>query len=192
MAQRQTQITPPYQPRALGDSAGDVETFFDILDGFDTAMLTTHAPERSLRSRPMRLGGHDRDGKIWFATRLGTTKVSDVLRDPRVNVSMQSSSAYLSISGRATVVTDAELIRELWSPTWSVWFPDGPDDPELTLIEVTAQRGDYWDLSIGNAVVFLLEAGRSVLTGRQGLRNDTPLHESVEFRTWSLDHNSTT
>ena len=40
---------------------------------------------------------------------------------------------------------DRAAIHEHWQETMRTWFPNGKDDPDLALIKVTPEYGEYWD-----------------------------------------------
>ena len=50
----------------------------------------------------------------------------------------------MSVSGRATIETDAELKKAYWLPELERWFPNGPDDESVALIRLDAEHADWW------------------------------------------------
>src|SRR4051812_49203870 len=58
----------------------------DLMKGQRTAMLTTTAPDGSLRSRPMAMQDSPFDGVMWFFTDRGSEKTTEIRRDAQVNV----------------------------------------------------------------------------------------------------------
>jgi general stress protein 26 len=54
--------------------------------------------------------------------------------------------SYLSVTGTARVIEDMAKKKNLYGPLAKAWFPDGPEDPELELIEVTIDEAEYWDV----------------------------------------------
>lgn len=46
-----------------------------------------------------------------------------------------------------------------------MWFQDGPDDPDLTLIRVQPQHARYWDTK-HNKMVMWAKMAASVVTGK--------------------------
>ncbi|MEJ7595469.1 MAG: pyridoxamine 5'-phosphate oxidase family protein [Planctomycetaceae bacterium] len=52
-------------------------------------------------------------------------------------------SIYVSLSGRATLVQDRQLIEELWHEDLRVWFPEGVNDPLLSLLRVDVDKWAY-------------------------------------------------
>ena len=129
----------------------------EIAREFSDAMLVTHTPQGGLHARPMSIVKVEPEAMLWFATRAQAPKVAELDADHHVLVVMQSESRNLTISGRARVVRDPHLARELWSEGLRLWFR-GPDDPELALILVEPEEAEYWVMSGASWVKLALEA----------------------------------
>ena len=70
----------------------------------------------------------------------------------------------------------------LWRETWKTWFPKGQDDPDLALLRVTGDQGEYWDNSGASGIKYLIEAGKAYLNGkRPDLADDPTIHGSVKL-----------
>ena len=145
-------------------------------------MLVTRTTDGNMRGRPMALAEAEPDGTLWFATDRGSDKLDEIERDGRVVVTMQSSTKFISLSGRATPVDDREKIARLWKAEWKVWFPDGKDDPNILLLRIDGDTGEYWDNSGTSGVKYLIEAGKALLTGsRPDVGKDPKVHAKVEL-----------
>ena len=96
----------------------------------------------TLRSRPMATQDVEFEGTLWFFTSAGSAKMSEIRQYPQVSVSYASADdhRYVSLSGRASLIQDAEKMKELWSPVYRAWFPQGLDDPELCSCASTSTR----------------------------------------------------
>jgi general stress protein 26 len=119
----------------------------DLIDETGIAMLTTEEPDGSLRSRPLATLEMDSAGKLWFFTGLSSGKVGEIDQHRKVNLSYANvgKQDYVSVSGHARLFRDPEKMKELWTRWVEPWFPDGPDDPDLALLEVTVDDAEYWD-----------------------------------------------
>jgi len=118
-----------------------------MLRDLDVCMLTTHAADGRLRSRPMSNNGAvEFDGDVWFFSGADTKKVADIETEPRVelNYSDTDNFRFVSMSGEATIVRDVEKKRELWIDDLSCWFQDGPESDEVVLIKVTPSVVAFW------------------------------------------------
>ena len=154
----------------------------ELLQDFGVAMLVTRTVEGHLRSRPMALANVQPDGSLWLLTDRNSGKLDEIERDRHVNVTAQSSSKFLSFSGAASVVDDRRKIGELWNESWKIWFPAGKDDPNLVLIKIQGDIGEYWDNSGISGIKYLIEAGKASLSGtRPDVANDPKIHGKVEL-----------
>jgi general stress protein 26 len=122
------------------------ERFQELVKGIKFAMLTTQSLEGTLRSRPMYTQDVEFDGDLWFFTSASSGKVDEIETNREVNVAYAKpeNNTYLSVSGTAQVLQDAQKIHELWSPALKAFFPDGPEDPDLVLLRVTVSEAEFW------------------------------------------------
>ena len=152
-----------------------LDQLFGLIDGISVAMFTTRRPDGNLVSRPMQVQGRQEGADLWFVTDGETHKMDELEADPHVNLSFyrDRTREWVSVSGRARVVTDRAKIHELYKPDWKAWFPDdgpgrdgGPDDPRLALIAVDADTVVYMVSNTPRPVV-LFEVVKGILTGQQ-------------------------
>jgi len=157
------------------------ERLIDVLEDFDDAMLVTRALDGALRSRPMHVAKFEEDGTLYFATSDDSAKADEIEREPAVNVVFQDDRTYLSLSGTARLVDDRALVESLYKPAWKVWFPEGKDDPNLRILEVDAQRGEYWDVTGAGWVRYVYEAGKALVRGGEVEGLGAEHHAKVEL-----------
>jgi general stress protein 26 len=149
---------------------------------FGVGMLVTRTPEGRLRARPMAVAEVGADGCLWFVTDRHAGKMAEIGRDGQVAVTMQSSTKFVSLSGRAIPVEDRAKAAALWKAEFQVWFPKGKDDPDLILVRVDATEGEYWDNSGTGGLKYLIQAGRALLTGmRPDVGRDPKVHGKVDL-----------
>lgn len=135
--------------KALADKTGDVRF----------AMLTTVGTDGVPRCRPMATHEVGDDGTLWFFTYAASKKVRDVQAGSRVSLGYADpgKNLWVSVAGTGEVVRDDATKKRLWSAPLKVFFPDGPEDPEVVLLKVTPAEGEIWDgpsTTIGRAVAF--------------------------------------
>jgi general stress protein 26 len=111
------------------------------------AMMTTIEADGTLRARPMWTQGDSFDGSLWFFTADDAPKADELARDPRVCLAYGApdASLFISVSGRGEIVRDRAKIEELWNTFAAAWFPEGVDDPHLTLVRVGVEQAQYWE-----------------------------------------------
>jgi general stress protein 26 len=140
-----------------------------MIKDIDFCMLTTIDEQGDPHSRPMSSNGDiDPDGDLYFFTNASSHKVSEVAQSPKVNVSFADpeNQRYLSVTGLASLVRDREKINELWRPEFKMWFPKGKDDPDIALLRVNLEKGEYWD-SPSSSIGYALSFVSSLVTGKQ-------------------------
>jgi general stress protein 26 len=145
----------------------DLAKVKELVEAIRIAMMTTVDENDHLVSRPMAVQQMDSDGTLWFFTKKRSPKVDQIKsHEQRVNISFADTgdSSYVSISGTANELYDRAKIDELWSVAAKPWFPEGKDDPELTLLKVHTKMAEYWDSSSSRMVRFF-EMARATVTG---------------------------
>ncbi len=122
------------------------QKLWSMMKDIGFAMLTTEDGGH-LRARPMVAAQNSFDGVLWFFTRTSSHKVTEVQGDQHVGITYADAGKqdYVSLSGRASLVTDKAAIKQHWSEPMRTWFPKGIDDPEAALLKVTVDAAEYWD-----------------------------------------------
>jgi general stress protein 26 len=149
----------------LAEQVTDIKKLAGMMKGIKFAMLTTVEDDGSLHSRPMTTQEADFDGDLWFFTQVHTPKVweADHHRQVSVTFSDTTKSTFIAASGSASVVRDQAKMKELWKPAYKVFFPNGLEDPELSLLKVKVERAEYWDSS-PTAVGRVIDFAKAYLT----------------------------
>jgi general stress protein 26 len=107
----------------------------------------------------------EEDSGLWFFTGNDTAKTHEIETDTHVHIVCQNDrSSYLSLSGRASLITDKAKIAELWQEPYRTWFPGGKDDLNIALIAVTPLEGEYWDNGGANKWKYLFETVKAYAT----------------------------
>lgn len=68
------------------------------------------------------------------------------------------------VNGEAELISDKVKIEELWTPTAEIWFKEGKNDPNISVIKVSPGNAYYWDTD-GNRMINMLKMIASVATG---------------------------
>lgn len=129
-------------------------------------MVTRSTSSGALHGRPMATAKADGNcSTLWFATNRNSPKIDELRSDSHVflGYTNASGSEWASIIGQASVVDDRAKIRELYSSFWNNWF-EGPDDPNITLIRLIPESGEYWDS--GNKVIAMAKYAIGAVTGK--------------------------
>ena len=142
-----------------------------IVNKAHSGFFITHTAGGQMHGRPMVTAQVEGDfDRLWFACQRSSPKIAEIKRDDRVMVGYTTGDTeWAAVNGRARVVDDRAKAKELWSPYWKTWL-DGPDDPELILIEVTPESAEYWDL--GGKVAAAIKFAVGTITGKDTTAGD--------------------
>ena len=141
---------------------------FQVLVGHESICLfTTLLTKVPLTTRPMVIQEVDDKGHFWFLSAHDSDKNREIATDPRVQLFIGNPSNYefLSIFGYATYTRNQQKIDELWNDIAKAWFPEGKDDPRITVIEFEPEEGFYWDTKSGK-LVSMIKIAASALAGK--------------------------
>jgi len=134
----------------------------------DTCMFCTQGGDGKLKTRPMSVRKVDDDGNLWFLSDRNSDKNSEIESGSNVDLLFAGGhEKYLALHGAAEISYDKTKIKELWNPIAKIWFTDGEDDPDISVIKVKYDDGYYWDTKHGH-MVSLLKMAKSFVTGTQG------------------------
>ena len=112
----------------------------------------------------------DSEGNIWFFSGINSERNHDIATDNNIQLyfSCPEKNSYLSVNGQASIILDKAKIKELWNPLLKMWFKEGADDMNISLIKVTTKNANYWDSADGVMVNFFKMIA-SVLTGTENI-----------------------
>jgi general stress protein 26 len=139
----------------------------EILDDAGTVMLITRDRAGASHIRPMAVAQVDDDGTIYLGTSFKTAKIGEIQADARVDLVFQGKVQFATVSGTTAIRRDRALVNELWKESWKLWFPEGKDDPDITILVITPDRGEYWDQSGISGISFLFRAAKAYVTGKE-------------------------
>lgn len=123
-----------------------VQTLLKKTEDAGICMLTTTESDGQLVSRPMAVQEIDDDHTLWFLTRIDTPVIHETTGGQQVNVTVSEKGFWASIAGVANVDQDVERKKAYWSKMTEAFFGDSqPEDPNIVLLRVTPETGQYWD-----------------------------------------------
>ncbi|MGR3758398.1 MAG: pyridoxamine 5'-phosphate oxidase family protein [Tranquillimonas sp.] len=98
-------------------------------------------------------------GPLWFFTATDTS-LSRALSGPVPAVATftaKGQDLFATIRGTLTRSDDRQVIDRLWNPFVAAWYPEGREDPTLTLLRMDLHEAEIW------------ETGSSIVTGVKAL-----------------------
>ena len=152
-----------------------LEKLRELLADFPIAFMTTIVNGRA-HARPLGVVGkpEEFDGTLWFITDRRSRKIGQINDGAETTLSFQNDErgAYAHMRGHATVVEDRKQLASFYTTDQRTWFPDGLNDPNITLVRFDVDDAEYWDghnSLMRKAVAF----AKSVVTGRPGRDGNT-------------------
>lgn len=144
------------------------EKVYDIVKDFSTAMFVTIGMGGRPAARPMHMAHIDEGaGEIWFFTGKRGNLAQEIEKEAVTLLVFQNeNSAYLSLRGSARLTEGAATIRDLWKEPYKVWFPEGPDDPNIALIAFNPSEAEYWDNRGMNKLQYMFQSARAYIKGQ--------------------------
>lgn len=160
----------------------DHEKIWNLIKGSHSALLITIKPEGALNSRPMGCLQTNFDGVLWFLTFRHSLKLVEIRKNSNVMVSYAKprNFEYVSISGKAHIVEDSQKLNELWTEGLRVWFPKGPNDPELAILAVSVEQVTYW-IDAASIATYAWTYIRARLTGTSPANEEIVTERTVNF-----------
>ena len=153
----------------MNDTTASREHLWKMIKGIRFGMFTTRHGNGHLHSRPMTTQNKaiEADESLWFFMSRKGDPVDDLKSEPMVNVAYADpgSDTYVSVSGTAAMIEDAEKKKQLWNKMNEAWFPGGPTDPDVALVQVQIAHANYWDVK-ESKIVQLFEMAKAVVTGK--------------------------
>jgi len=167
----------------MKDTRKERELLWKLIKNIRFAMFTTRHGNGHLHSRPMTTQnkGLEADESLWFFMSKRGDPVDDLKADPVANLvyADPSEDTYVSVSGTAAMIEDPAKKKQLWSKLAEAWFPGGPTDPDLALVQVQIVHASYWDVK-ESKLVQLYEMAKATVTGKPPV--DLGEHGEVRMR----------
>jgi len=104
----------------------------------------------------------DDHSALWFFTRTDTDLVRQAEQGKAMFV-LQNDKFQACIGGRLHAARDQAIIDKFWSPVIAAWYPEGKDDPHLTLLRFDLEDAELW-LSEAGPIRFTFEVVKANLT----------------------------
>jgi general stress protein 26 len=150
---------------------GDLHKLAELIADVRVAMLTTFpAGDAPAHARPMYTQKVEPDkfeGTLWFMTDAGSGKLEEIAENSNVVITYAApdKNRYVVVYGKARFERNPDKAKELWNVHAKGWYPDGPTDRSLMLIEARVESAEYWDGPSNTS--YLLKLLKAVTTGNR-------------------------
>ena len=134
----------------MHNETSDRQKLWELIKDIKFGMFTHRHANGRLHSLPLTTQNKslDESATLYFFISRASEVAQHIGQDDHVNVSYTSPSddSYVSVSGQALIVEDQGKKEKLWSSMAKAWFPGGPTDPDLALLEVLISHAEYWEV----------------------------------------------
>ena len=150
-----------------------LDDLYKLIDDMEVCLFTTRRGDGRLVTRPMQVQERTSGTDLWFVTDVEANKLDELATDPHVNLGFYSNKSreWVSVSGKAIITRDRDLIEAMYKPDWKAWFPEegaertgGPEDPRIALVLVEALSVIYFKKTKPQPVI-LFEMAKAMMTG---------------------------
>jgi general stress protein 26 len=144
-----------------------MEKIAALVKGIRIAMMSTIDQAGQIHSRPMATQDEPFNGTLWFLTRSTSEKIGDIRERQKVTLdySDPNDSKYITLRGTASVRRDRAKIEKMWNPMYKAWFPEGKDDPEIAVLRVEVNEGEYWEANSSKIIMGIRYVAAAVTGG---------------------------
>lgn len=146
-------------------SPADAEKeFWKHLKSSNTGMLGIDTP--GYHAQPMTAYREEETGTIWFFTLDTSDLAKDIATGGKSGMFTYGSKdqeVWACFHGALSLSRNQAVIDKHWNPIVAAWYPDGKDDPHLTLIKFDGDDGRVW-VSKKGALGFFFEVTKANLT----------------------------
>lgn len=140
------------------EGARVVEDLLRALRQFDVCVVVGRGHGGRMPARPVRIVEVDAERGILLLLTSSTSPLVEELRTPtEVTATMQTSSRYLCVHGKASVVSFAAGPSERGGERPLCLDPEAGGTP--VLVEMVASQADYWDVSTTSGARVTFDAG---------------------------------
>ncbi len=123
----------------------------DYLDSVKTVSFAT-STESNPSCRIMAIQKVEDDLKMLFVTHKSSPKMEQIEKNTSVCIASFNEETLRDIRlfGRIEVLIDMETKKYVWKEELEPYFPDGINDPELTVLKFIPERLEYRDMKAGS------------------------------------------
>jgi general stress protein 26 len=149
----------------IKDTSAVRERLYKEVDDARFGMLGVIGAPVQHHFNPMACYPDKETGRIWFFTKKGT----DLARDAGAGesamfiVTSKDQEFQACIGGDLREQYDRAKLEQFWDAHIAAWYPDGKDDPELTMLCFEPQDADVW-ISKAGPVKYAYETAKANVT----------------------------
>lgn len=130
------------RPPAAPERAAVIAAAKEVMRAARYCALITIGPDGFPQARTVDAFAPEEDLTVWIGTNPVTRKVAEIRADPRVTLYYFDAAAtgYVTLIGRAEIVTDVAAKDVHWKDEWKSFYSDGSRGDDYVLIRVRPVR----------------------------------------------------
>ena len=111
----------------------------------------THTGTGGLNARVVEPAKVDDTWHTWFMTSRSSRKVAELEECSHLLLGYQydPEGTCVTLHGTATINGDVAVKKSVWTEDSDRWFPGGPSDPDVVIIEFRTERIELWSSKHG-------------------------------------------
>ncbi len=146
----------------------DHRQLWELIHETRFAMLCHRHADGSLHSHPLTTLNKslEADASLYFFVSRKTELGRRLAQDGNVNLAYANpdQDTWVSVTGTARLSDDMAKKRELFTPLAKAWFPGGPEDADMELVQVRIDHAEFWNVK-ESKLVQLFKMAQAALTG---------------------------
>jgi general stress protein 26 len=90
---------------------------------------------------------NEKDFTVYFSTNTSSRKIAELKQNPKVSVYYSFSRKFrgLMLRGEMETVLDAQIRENVWQAGWEMYYPDGAQDQDHTILRLFPVFAKYYD-----------------------------------------------
>ncbi|MDO4550219.1 MAG: pyridoxamine 5'-phosphate oxidase family protein [Planctomycetia bacterium] len=82
---------------------------------------------------------------LWFCTSLVSEKIAELNADSHMTLYgyQAKTMSEFRLFGKAEIFTDLQTKHHLWKEEYKIFWPQGPESPDMAVIKFTTDHGTY-------------------------------------------------
>ena len=137
------------------------QELWEAIEDHQTGMLGMSSEAAALQ--PMTAFVEDGTDTLWFFTR-ADTDIAKLAGGGAATFVFIDRKIQATINGALSRSDDKARIDKFWNVHVAAWYPDGKDDPHLTLLRLDAHDTSVW-LADGGLFKYIFEVAKANTTG---------------------------
>jgi general stress protein 26 len=160
----------------------------ELLRAFEAATLITRSRGGGLQGRPTSIAQVEDNATVWLVTSAASIRAEEIAEDARAMLTLQASLRFVSVNGRAELVSGAAELAARWKESYRVWH-DGQSEREIALVRFTAFDAEYWDDSSARGLRYVFRASKSREADEDARAKEPEAH--AKLRLWAPESGGT-